>query len=272
LKTIKSLEKVCQIFDCFTEDRPEWSLTELSRVLAIPKTTLVTLMGTLCACGYLEKNEVSNRYSLGLRFFELGFVVRNQMEIRTYILPTLEELQQQTGEIVYLTVPRSGKALYLEAVYPSVRLIQYSTVGRLAYMHATGVGKAMLAHMRTEEIDAVADVHGLPKFTPNTLNNRSDLMKELDHIRQRGYAVDNEESELSIRCVAVPIRTGKDNLVGAISVSGPSVNFTPETIEQYATKVQQAVSQITRFAHLLPRIEWLTDDHRQQAASNQENA
>lgn len=262
VKKIKSLEKVCSILDCFSELRPEWSLTELASQLDIPKTTLTTLLGTLQDCGYLERDPRTGRYHLGLRFFELGFVVRSEMKIRTHILPALEELQRETGEIVYLTIPRNGKVLYLEALYPSVRLVQYSTAGRLADMHATGVGKAMLAYMPKREVNAVIARWGLPKKTPNTLKSPEDLQLELDKIRERGYAVDWEENELTIRCVAVAIRNSRNESIGAISVSGPSVNFTPERIPQYAAQIQQVVSGITRFSHLLPKPSLLADQQR----------
>lgn len=253
MKTIKSLEKVCNILDCFAEDKPDWSVTELATELGAPKSTIATLLGTLHDCGYVTKDSVTNRYSLSLRFFELGFVVRNQMKIRTYILPALEDLQRETDEIVYLTIPRNGRVLYLEALYPSKRLVQYSTVGRLAPMHSTGVGKAILAFVSDSEVDEIVASYGLVRYTPNTITTVGQLKAELACIREQKYAVDNLENDMSIKCVAVPILNGGEGAaVGSISVSGPASRFTDNRVQQLIIALQKTLADISRYAHLLP--------------------
>lgn len=251
--SIKSLDRAFMILECFTESKPEWGVTELANHLGFPKSTVATILRTLRSHGYVEKDAQTNLYGLGLRLFEMGYVVRNQMKIRAHIMPALEELQKITQEIVYLTIPRGGKVLYLEAVYPSVRLVQYSTAGRLAPMHCTGVGKAMLAYMSDEEVESVISTYGLERYTPNTICDADELRVELGRIRARGYALDNEENDISIKCVAMPIRNSEGGALGSISVSGPSFRYEEDRIIDFADALQQTITQISRYTHLLPR-------------------
>jgi len=253
VKKIKSLEKALGILDCFTEARPVWGVSELARELGMPKSTVVTLLATMELCGYVEQNERTKDYRLALRLFELGYVVRDNMKIRSYVLPVLEELQQMTSEIVYLVIPRYGRVLYLESVYPTKRLVQYSTAGRLGPMHCTGVGKAMLAFMAEEDVDQIIKSMGLPGFTATTLTSPQALKDELKLIRQRGYAIDNGEHDSSIRCVAVPLIGEQGAVVGGISVSGSYMRFTQDAMESYAHHLMDAVTSIQRYIQFIPK-------------------
>lgn len=247
---VKSLLRALRILDCFTEATPSWRVTDLARRLGMPKSTVSNILTTFQALGYVKQGK-DGRYSLGLRLFELGFVVRHSLGLRGHVIPILEELQQETGQIIYLTVPRNGQVLYLEAVFPVKRLVHYSIAGRTGPMHCTGVGKAMLAYLPPEEVRAIVATRGLPRFTPNTITTPDALEAELEVTRARGYALDRGEHSPGVHCVAAPILGPGGRLLGAISASGPPLYFTPEHIARYAASLQRACSEIARHWPLL---------------------
>lgn len=253
MKRIKSLEKAFEILDCFREERRDWGVSELTKELHLPKSTVASLLTTMVDCGYLRQDERTKKYHLGLRVFEIGFVARLDMEVRRFARPILEELQQATQEIVYLTVPRNGEVLYLETVYPIQHQVRHSDVGRLGPMHCTGVGKAMLAYMPDEYVERIVAVKGLRRFTPNTITTLEELKAELAVTRERGYAVDRGEHDRHIGCVAVALVNDQGLPVAAVSVSGPVLRFGEEARPKYAEQVMQAVSNLKRYIHLLPQ-------------------
>lgn len=248
---MKSLEKVMAVLDCFSEGRPEWGVTDLARELGLPKSTIHEILRTLEKGLYVQRNPDSYHYRLGLKVLQLGFIGRIGLRLREYALPHLEELQEQTGQIVYLTIPFKGQVLYLEAVFPSKRLVHYSVVGRTQFMHCTGVGKALLAYLPEAAVQTVLEAHGLPRFTPATICTPEELQAELAHTRERGYAVDNGESDPNIRCVAVPIRT-RQVVAASMSVSGHVMHFTDAAIRRYAELLLNASGEITHKLNMLP--------------------
>lgn len=251
-RELHSVVKTMKILSCFTEDKMEWGVSELSRHLDIPKSTLFSILSTLEKGLFLEKNCDTGRYRLGLRVFQLGYVVQRGMEIRDLVRPYLEDLEERTLEIVYLAMPSNGEVLYLDSIYPNKRVVGVSTAGRVAPMHCTGLGKAMLAGMSDAEVARIAQVKGLRRFTDNTITTLEGLLNELKVVRQRGYAIDDREHDPNIKCVAVPLRDKEGKVVAAISVSGPALRFTDERIAFYAELLAATVSDISRHTLRLP--------------------
>jgi DNA-binding IclR family transcriptional regulator len=241
-----------RMLECFTEQKPEWGVSEIARHLGLPKSTASTILDTLELGMFVEKNVDTGRYRLGLRLFELGYVAQLRLELREAALRYLEDLETKTQQIVYLTVPCQGEVLYLEAVYPSRRLINYSIVGRRGPMHCTGVGKAILAYLPPDEVDLIVQLRGLRRFTPNTITEPEALHRELAAIRKRGYAIDDMEHDPTVKCVAVPIRNQNGEVVGSVSVSGPPMQFTEAAIKEYAELLAVASSEISRRVNRIP--------------------
>lgn len=249
---VKSVVKTMRILECFTEQKPEWGVSEIARHLGLPKSTASTILDTLEFGMFVEKNVDTGRYRLGLRLFELGYVAQLRLELREVALRYLEDLEAKTQQIVYMTVPCQGEVLYLEAVYPSRRLINYSIVGRKGPMHCTGVGKAILAHLPPSEVDLIVRLRGLRRYTPSTITDLEELHRELAVIRERGYAIDDMEHDPTVKCVAVPIRNPNGEVVGSISVSGPPMQFTEAAIKEYAELLAVASSEISRRVSRIP--------------------
>jgi DNA-binding IclR family transcriptional regulator len=195
-------------------------VTELADELDIPKSTAHNHLRTLIDEEYVVKDDETNEYRIGLRHLKFGEHARNQT-LYQIAKPEIRDLAAETGEHANLGMHEHGYGVYVfkSTGEKAVKLDSYP--GKRVYLHTTGFGKAMLAHMDEDARKAVYDRHGLPAMTPNTTTDRDELEAELEEVRARGYAFDDEERLDSMRCVAAPLTTTDDRVVGAISVSGP---------------------------------------------------
>ena len=251
---VNSIAKCLRILDCFTPQQSELSLTQLSNLLKIPKSTLLNMIRTLESSGYLYKINNSQNYQLGFRLLELSYTVRSSLPVIQYAIPFMEELLIQTNETIYLTTPINGRVLYLECVYPNKRAVLYSTNGRTQPMHCTGCGKAMLSYMSEQEVDAVIAKWGLQRRTPNTITDPAELKRNLAKYRELGYAIDNEEDSPNIRCIGMAIRSPGGSVAGALSISGSPLTLPDEKIPEYAKILSGACNFLSHHAHLFPPI------------------
>jgi DNA-binding IclR family transcriptional regulator len=249
---VNSLIKAMRILDCFSTERPELNLTELSQQLKMPMSTLFNMIRTLKDSGYLIKIKNSQKYRLGFKLMELSYNLRASLSIIQLALPNMEELQSRTGEIVYLTTYINGRVLYLECLYPSKRSISYSVYGKTNPMHSSGCGKSMLAYMPEKTVDAIIDQCGLPQITPNTITNKAKLKKALAEYRKLGYAVDNEENDHNVRCIAMPILDSNGFVAGALSISGPVMSMTDEKFPEYTKLLAVSCNYLSQYAQLFP--------------------
>lgn len=248
----KSLAKALAVLSSFTETQPEWGVSELGRHLGIGKSTVSTTLATLASYGLVSQDPVSRRYQLGLACMELGYLAANRLSIRDLAFPHLEALRGQGEWIVYMAVPWKGRILYIEALYPPRRRINYSAQGRLLPMYCTGIGKAALAWMPDDYLARYLDRTPLHTFTPNTCATPDRLRAELATTRDRGYAIDRQEHERGIQCVAAPVLHRDGRVIAAISVSGSAHAIHEENFAQIAREVVGTANEIARM--LAPRL------------------
>jgi len=252
---VNSVKKALRVLECFTTAAPEMTLTQLSRELDMPKSTLLNLIRTLEESGYLYRVRQSQNYRLGYKIMELGYSMRSAFPVVQFALPLMEELQLATGEFVYLTTHINGRVLYLECVYPQKRTVGYSITGKTLPMHCTGCGKAMLSSFSDKQIEWIIDTWGLERKTLNTITEREQLLGELEAIRSRGYALDLEEETPGVRCVAMPVRSSDGMAAGAISISGPVHSITEEKIPRYVKLLSDMTSILATRANLFPSMQ-----------------
>lgn len=250
---IGSIAKALKLLNLFSEQNPTWTLAQISQMLSQPKSSVLNMLRTLESCDILIKDDQSQSYRLGLACMELGYNARSTVPILPYAIPILEDLQADTGKIVYLTIPRKGRVLYLESFFPGKRNIHYSISGKTLPMHCTGCGKAMLAHLPKEEVLRILEEHGLPKYTENTFTDIDLLLEELERIRQRGYALDLGEESVGVKCVAVPI-LNRGQLLGSVSVSGSNIGMLDEDLPMYAEKIMGVTNLLSFKADLFPSV------------------
>jgi len=252
---VNSIAKCLRILGSFTPQNAELSLAQLSRIHGMPKSTLLNMLRTMEDAGFLYKTRNSMNYRLGFKLMELSYNARASLSIVQYALPFMEDLQSQTGEIVYLTTHVDGRVLYLECIYPTKKSITYSTNGKTLPMHCTGCGKAMLAYMGEEEVDGIIAKWGLPRITSHTITSPTKLKKALAKYRELGYAIDNSEEGHDVRCIAMPIRSTDGHVAGALSISGSTMTMRDEKFPGYARLLAGACNFLSQYAQLFPAMQ-----------------
>lgn len=236
----KSLHKALLILNCFTM-KQELGVTEISDQLGLYKSNVFNILDTFKKMEYVEQNEETGKYRLGIGVLRLSRALGDSFTITKIALPYMQEIANKTNERVYLGIPREDEVLYLDATYPSndVRLMR-SLLGETAKMYCTGIGKAMMAFLPERLIEEYLQ-KPLEKYTEMTITNSEELKKELAITRARGYAVDNMEHEFGVKCIGVPIFDKTGNIYAAMSISGPSLRFSGERIEQLYNMVREYV-------------------------------
>nr|WP_244345250.1 IclR family transcriptional regulator [Thermus thermophilus] len=243
-KVIRSVKKAIELLDLFTEERPEWGVTELAQALGLPKATVHGLLCSLVEGGVLHRLP-SGRYRLGWRIPLLNRVLMESVPLRLEARPRMARLAELYGETVHLAVLERGRVLYLEKQQGN-RAIQVNItgVGAYLYAHASALGKVLLSGLSEKEVIAVVRTHGLPALTPNTITTLEELLSELRGVRERGYAYDLEEYLPDLCCVAAPIRDHTGEVIAALSFSVPKYRFL-EMKQAYRNVIVEAAKEIS---------------------------
>lgn len=243
---VQSLRRAIEILLLLgSEGKTEWGVTDIGRELGLPKSTVHRLLSTLEAYGLVEQNPETALYRLGLRLFELGSVVLKNMNLRRIALPIIQELSARCGETVHLGVLSDWEVLSIEEAESPLTLKATVYIGKRAPLHCTAVGKALLAFLKENELEAIIAAKGLKKYTENTITDPALLKEHLSQIRARGFAVDNEEHELGVRCVGAPVFDHEGKVVASISASGPSFRITEDRVNELALEVIAAAQRIS---------------------------
>lgn len=204
-------------------------VTELSNGLDLPKSTVHNHLNTLRDIEYVVKND--GEYNVGLRFLKLGEYSRNRLKIYDIAQPEIDSLAEQTGELVNLSVEEYGRGVYLYLARGDDAVHLDTHAGMQVHLHCTALGKAILAYTPDERVEQILDTMGMPARTERTITDRDALYEDLDAIRERGYAYDRQERLNGLRCVAAPITTPEQVVVGAISISGPTSRMQGERFD-----------------------------------------
>ncbi len=245
---VKSLYKSLKILECFTPETPELGITEIGKALGLYKSNVHNLISTLEAAGYVAKNPQNSKYHLTNKMLEFSYVVTSQLVYQDVIYQVMKRLTDEIGEMMYFGVPHGKYVLYMFNAYPKVYDHNYpirSIMGEKAPMYCTSLGKAMLSTMEEEAVRWRIDMDR-EKFTPYTLTDDDAILESINVAKERGYAMDNIEHELDVRCVGVPIFGRNQELIGALSISGASRNFDDEKVERYAHLLMDAAYEIKR--------------------------
>ncbi|TVT54236.1 IclR family transcriptional regulator [Amycolatopsis rhizosphaerae] len=240
---VQSLRRAFELLEHLADTGGEASLSELAASSGLPMPTIHRLIRTLVALGYVRQNS-NRRYALGARLIRLG--ENASMQFGTWARPLLAELVEEVGETANLAVLERDEVVYVSQVPSKHSMRMFTEVGRRLLPHGTGVGKAILSQLPADEVRALLKRTGMPAYTEHTLTDPDEMLAQLDKIAAQGYAVDESEQELGVRCVAVPL-TGTP-APAAISVSGPEGRLTKEAVSRIAPAVQRIAATLS--AHL----------------------
>lgn len=251
---VKSVDRALHLLEIMAEEKTELELKELCKKTHINTTTLYRLLQTLKNRVFVAQNPYTGRYRLGLKLLELGYAAGEQIELRRIALPFLQELMEKTGETANLVILDEGEAIYIEKVESPASLRMFYRIGKQAPAHATGVGKVLLAALPSEKVTQIIKSKGLCKLTENTITSPENLQKELEKIHENGFAIDNEECEVGAKCIAAPIRDYTNQVVAAVSISGPSARLSEERLNELAEVVKDIAYKISQKIGYLGRI------------------
>jgi DNA-binding IclR family transcriptional regulator len=242
---VNTVQKAIRVLILLSEDS-DLGLSEIVRRLELPKSSVHSILETLCAEKIVEREEATGRYHLGVKLVELGNRARLELDICRIAAPFLQGLNMEFDETVHLTVLDRDEVLYVDCIESKRRLRTYSVIGVRAPLYCTSVGKAILAFQADDEIRRIAREKGLTRITASTIDSEERLFEEVARIRRQGYAVDDMEHEEHLRCVGAPIRNANGEAFASLSLSGPAERNTYERIELMAPFVVRAGAEISR--------------------------
>lgn len=242
---IQVLERVFRILDALAEGSTELPGAEIADRVNLHRSTTHRLLAVLEHNRFIERNPENARYRLGWRLFELGIIAASRLDLYERAKPQLLRLVEETGETAHIGVLRQGEVISLLNVEGKRSVRTPATVGRRTPPHCTSQGKAILAFAPPELIESAMDWHRFTRFTENTITDGSRFRNELALIRKRGYALDNEEFEPGLRCIAAPVRDHTSEVIAAISIAGPTFRIGNQQIPALSRSVIAAAVRLS---------------------------
>ncbi len=223
------------------------ALYELADRLELPRSTAYNLARTLTEMDYLWFDPVTNRYTLGLRMFEVGSAAIQRIDILSVIRSCMTEVYQQINETMHLGIRTEKDVLYIDKMESTRSIRMTSYVGCRQALYSTALGKAILAGMPEDEVRSLYHRTVFKASTPQTITSREELMHALSAIRERGYAIERDESVQGISCAAVALPDESGKPMYAVSVSVPSYRVADMELERYGRLLVAAKDKIVRF-------------------------
>ncbi|MHB8618983.1 MAG: IclR family transcriptional regulator [Chloroflexota bacterium] len=235
-----TVEKALNLLDVVVGLGEPASVVTLSRTAGLDKTTAHRLVTSLARFGLLRFDPLARTYSLGLRLVELGNEAIAQLSLPREARPYMERLGLESGEAVHLGVYDEGQVVYVDQVPSSQPVVVRARVGGRAPLHCTAMGKVLLAFGPPDWVDELADQDSLPALTPNSITSADDLREHLARVRRLGYAVDEEENRIGVRCVSAPILDRASRALAAVSITGPTPRLSRERLLELVRPLKEA--------------------------------
>ncbi len=229
---VQSLVRGLTILECLSESKGGMNLTEIAEHVGLAPSTTHRLLNSLEQLDFVAQDEARGSWYIGVKAFSVGNAFLRNRDFVAIVRPFMHDLVAQTGETSNLAILDHGAPVFIAQVECGEMMRMVATLGGKAPVHASGVGKALLSRRRDSEVDAIIAANGLPALSPNTITGADALRAELLQIRQQGYAVDNEEQSIGLRCIAANIYNEHGEAVAAISISGPAPRVTDERVPE----------------------------------------
>lgn len=232
--TNQTAEKVMVVLEALARQNQPVKLIDLSREIGMNASTLYRFLTALHNTGYVVQDEATGKYELNLRICYLSELIKKRFSIANTLHRFAVEASELFQESAHLAQVDHNMIVYVDNVVGSAAISQsliiHQYIGHTAPMHCTGIGKLFLSEFSDTEMDKLIAEKGLQKFTEKTFVTKEALLQELEQIRVQGYAYDNEECEIGVRCVAIPIRDYTGKIVAGLSISGPASRITDEAV------------------------------------------
>lgn len=240
---VQSVVKALSIMEALAESEEDLGATELSQKLGMQKSSVIRVLHTIEQRGYVEKNAETGNYRIGLKAFEMGQAYRQQLGLFAASRPVLRDLVSKCDESAYIAVLRGTNVVYLDVVQTSKPLRMASRVGSITPAFCTAVGKIQLAYQPPSALDNILQRTKLTPLTEKTIVDPRILREQLADIAAKGYAMDDEEFEIGVRCLGSPIWDHHRHVIAGLSISGPVSRFSPERIRDELLPLLLSASQ-----------------------------
>src|SRR5512144_3199798 len=242
---VQSLTRGLSILEALARAEGGLTLTDVAQRAALPPSTTHRLLSTLDRMGYVYQTGELGRWYVGLQAFAVGSTFLASRDFVAQSHPHMRRLMEQSGETANLGILDGTDAVFIDQVQCREMMRTIVKLGSRVPLHASGVGKAMFAALPDDEIEAILKVKGLPRITANTITSPETMWAAIRVIRQRGWSFDDEEHALGTRCVAAPIYNEHAEVLGAISLAGPSSRLPDERIKQLGPLVAHTAEELT---------------------------
>jgi len=221
------------------------NLEHLSKQTKLPKATLLRFLNTLIGLGYVHRDP-ADQYSLTLKMFSVGSHGLEHIDLIGLANPVAQKLCDTLGETVHMGILEDDHAVYVLKKESSYTIRMYSRVGKSIPLYCTGIGKIFLANMTDKEVDQYLSAINLKPYTPNTIKDAKTLKDELKHVRERGWATDEEEHEIGTLCIAAPVKDYTGKTIAAMSVSWPIFRFNRTEQERITKAITAECGNLSR--------------------------
>lgn len=243
---IPMLERSLHALEILAQSAEGLSLAELSQQLVAPKSSVFNILATLDFHGYIRLSPGTGRYVLTPKLYRVGSAAVNRISLKQTLHPLLAELVERTGETANLGILEGGEAYYIESIEGPGPVRVSVESGQRLDLHATALGKALLAYLPPERAEELLKQRPLTSHTPFTLTELATIRQQLTLIREQGYALDNEEDNLDIRCIGAPIRDHNNVVVAAVSLTAPKHRLVDTLLTDKISLVRHYASRMSR--------------------------
>jgi IclR family KDG regulon transcriptional repressor len=245
----KSLNRAIRIVELLANNRGPMKLQSIAEKTKIPESTVFRIMNTLIKNKYSLQDSDTKKYSLSMKLAYIGSLVSSRLSIRDMARPFLVELSEESRESACLAVEQDAMAVYIDYVDgPGSLLKTLHLIGRAAPLHCTGVGKNLLLNYSAEDLDRYVAARGLKPLTVHSITTKEQLVREIEKARAQGYAMDDEECEEGVSCIAIPLRDYMGKVIASISVTGPKSRLTKEKVEAVKGYILEIKERLSSFA------------------------
>jgi len=242
---VQSLQRAIRILEVLAESAYGMSLGEMAEILGLPPSTLHRLLTTLESSRFVRFDAGEGLWQIGVQAFIIGSAFVRARDLVRMARPHMRRLMEASGETANIYVEDNGEAVCIGQVECRQVMRAISRPGGRVRMHCSGAGKAILAWRGDEELAAVLRSHGLPRATERTIDRPARLREELARIRERGFAVDDEEYAIGMRCVAAPVFDEQGYAIAALSVSGPRARIDNARLAELGPLVARTARAVT---------------------------
>lgn len=246
IDVVQSVDRALSILEVVSNYEDGLGITEIGEKAELHKSTVHRLLGTLIYKGFVEQDISTSKYKLSMKLYELGSKRIEGLDIVKISRPYIKELMKELNEVVHLVVRDGNQIVYVDKVEADNTIRMASTIGRRAPLYCTSVGKSILAFADEKEVEEVWTSSNIENLTKHTITDFEIFKQELKKVKEQGYAEDDEENELGVRCIGAPVFNYKGEVEGAISISGPTTRVTKGKVEIVAKAVIKYASLISR--------------------------